>query len=283
MQVVEGVARVRFYRARVPARGNNDIFRQHYPVSEDHGQRPVVPARPPHAAAGQQARQASLPDRTNPVHTTGATALITEILTTLALGLLIGFTGALAPGPTLVATINASLGGDRKAGLKVSLGHIVIETAIFFLIILGLASVATPFTTAIAVIGGIALIVFGILTISGSRTASLSAAPAGAAANPYMAGLLTSAANPYFWIWWLSVGSALLISSLAGGLFFAVIFMIGHWGADVSWYLFVSTGVAKGRAILPDTTYHRIMAACGVFLVLFGLYYLSGPVLSFVQ
>ena len=146
--------------------------------------------------------------------------MITEILTTLALGLLIGFTGALAPGPTLVATINASLGGDRKAGLKVSLGHIVIETAIFFLIILGLASVATPFTTAIAVIGGIALIVFGILTISGSRTASLSAAPAGAAANPYMAGLLTSAANPYFWIWWLSVGSALLISSLAGGALF---------------------------------------------------------------
>jgi threonine/homoserine/homoserine lactone efflux protein len=205
--------------------------------------------------------------------------LSAEILSTLLLGFLIGFTGALAPGPTLVATINASLAGDWKAGLKVSLGHIVIETAIFFLIILGLASVATPYTTAIAVFGGIALIVFGVLTIRGSRSATLSTGPVQVGANPYMAGLLTSAANPYFWIWWLSVGSALLISSLAGGLLLAVVFMIGHWGADVSWYVFVSTGVSKGKAILSDTAYHHIMAACGAFLIIFGLWYLAGPFL----
>jgi threonine/homoserine/homoserine lactone efflux protein len=209
--------------------------------------------------------------------------LLTEILSTLVLGFLIGLTGALAPGPTLVATINASLAGNWTAGLKVSLGHIIIETAIFFIIILGLAGFAAPYTTAIAVIGGIALIVFGIMTIAGSRSASLSAAPAQAAANPYMAGLLTSAANPYFWIWWLSVGSALLISSLAGGLLFAVVFMLGHWAADTGWYVFVSTGIAKGRAILADTTYHRIMAACGIFLVIFGLYYCSGPFLPLTR
>jgi threonine/homoserine/homoserine lactone efflux protein len=202
-----------------------------------------------------------------------------DILSTLALGLLIGFTGALAPGPTLVATINASLAGNWTAGLKVSLGHIVIETAIFFLIILGLASVASPYTTLIAVVGGIALIVFGVLTLLGSRTATLSAPPAQQGSGPYMAGLVTSAANPYFWIWWLSVGSALLIQSLEGGLLFAAVFMIGHWGADTIWYTFVSTSIAKGKSLLSDRAYHGVMAACGVFLVLFGLYYLSGALL----
>lgn len=210
----------------------------------------------------------------------GASTLPPEILSTLALGFLIGLTGALAPGPTLVATINASLAGNWTAGLKVSLGHIIIETGIFFLIILGLASVATPYTTAIAVIGGTALILFGVMTINGSRAATLSAAPAQVAASPYLAGFLTSAANPYFWIWWLSVGSALLISSLEGGLILAVAFMAGHWGADTAWFTFVSTSVARGRTILSDATYHHIMAACGVFLILFGLYYLAGPLLS---
>jgi threonine/homoserine/homoserine lactone efflux protein len=204
-----------------------------------------------------------------------------EILSTLVLGFLIGLTGALAPGPTLVATINASLAGNWTAGLKVSLGHIVIETAIFFLIILGLVSIASPYTTTIALVGGIALIIFGIMTIAGSRTATLSSAPAQAVSSPYMAGVLTSAANPYFWIWWLSVGSALLISSLEGGLLLAAVFMIGHWGADTAWLTFVSTGVAKGKTILSDTIYHRIMAACGVFLIIFGLYYLSGPVMAY--
>jgi len=209
--------------------------------------------------------------------------MLAELLSTLILGLLIGFTGALAPGPTLVATINASLKGDWKAGLRVSLGHIVIETAIFFLIILGFAAVAQPYTSAIAIIGGFALIVFGILTILGSRTASLGTGTAQAAADPYVAGLVTSAANPYFWIWWLTAGCAFLLQSLAGGLLLAIAFMIGHWGADVSWYTFVSTSVAKGRTILQENTYHLIMAACGVFLIVFGLWYLSGPVLAVLR
>jgi len=202
--------------------------------------------------------------------------LLYEILSTLGLGFLIGLTGALAPGPTLVATINASLAGNWTAGLKISLGHIVIETAIFFLIILGLAGIASPYTLVIAVVGGIALLLFGIMTIAGSRTATLSTPPAQAVASPYMAGLLTSAANPYFWIWWLSVGSALLIKSLEGGLLLAGVFMIGHWSADTLWFTFISTGVAKGKTILSDTTYHRVMAACGVFLIIFGLWYLLG-------
>jgi threonine/homoserine/homoserine lactone efflux protein len=199
-----------------------------------------------------------------------------EILSTLVLGFLIGLTGALAPGPTLVATINASLTGNWTAGLKVSLGHIVIETGIFFLIILGLASVASPYTTVIALIGGIALVVFGIMTIFRSRRATLAAGPVQGEASPYMAGFLTSAANPYFWIWWLSVGSALLIQSLEGGILLAGVFMIGHWAADTGWFTFVSTSVAKGRTLLSDRTYHGVMAACGVFLIIFGLYYLSG-------
>lgn len=206
----------------------------------------------------------------------------TDLLSTLVLGFLIGLTGALAPGPTLVATIHASLAGDWKTGLKVSLGHIVVETAIFILIVLGLATLARPYTTLIAVVGGIALIVFGILTLRGCRDASLAAAvQAGsgtATANPYMAGLLTSAANPYFWIWWLSVGSTMVIAGLEGGLVLAGAFMIGHWAADTGWYTLVSTGVSRGKTVLSDRTYRIVMAACGVFLVLFGLYYLAGAV-----
>ncbi len=60
-----------------------------------------------------------------------------DLLSMLLLGFVIGLTGALAPGPTLVATINASLAGNWTTGLKISLGHIVVETVIFLLIVLG--------------------------------------------------------------------------------------------------------------------------------------------------
>jgi len=198
-----------------------------------------------------------------------------DIFQMVFLGFVIGLTGALAPGPTLVATINASINGDWMTGLKVSLGHAIVELFIVILILFGLATIALPYTPLIAAVGGIALIVFGALTIMGSRQATLSASPHQPVSNPYVAGLVTSAANPYFWIWWLSVGSAMVIAGLEGGLVLAGAFMIGHWTADTVWYTLVSSGVSQGRTLLSDTAYRNIMIFCGIFLILFGIYYLS--------
>jgi len=197
-----------------------------------------------------------------------------DIIQTFLLGLMIGLTGALAPGPTLVATINASITGDWKIGPKVTLGHMITESVIFILIVLGLATLALPYTTAIALIGGIALIVFGVLTITGSRGASLNGPVTGTVSNPYIAGLVTSVANPYFWIWWLTIGSAMVIAGLAGGIVLAAVFMVGHWCADLGWLTLVSAGVSQGKTILSDMYYRRVMGVCGVFLILFGAYYL---------
>ena len=197
-----------------------------------------------------------------------------DVLQTFLLGLVIGLTGALAPGPTLVATINASISCDWKIGPKVVVGHMIAESVIFLLIVLGLATLALPYTSAIALIGGIALIAFGALTIAGSRRATLNGPVTGTVSNPYLAGLVTSVANPYFWIWWLTIGSAMVIAGLSGGIVLAAVFMVGHWCADLGWFTLVSAGVSQGRTILSDTTYRWIMGACGVFLILFGAYYL---------
>ncbi len=200
-----------------------------------------------------------------------------DIIQMFILGLVIGLTGALAPGPTLVATINTSLSGGWTSGPKIMIGHMIAETVIFFLIVLGLATLALPYMTAVALIGGISLILFGVLTLIGMRQATLQN-PGGAPAvgNPYLAGLVTSAANPYFWIWWLTIGSAMVIAGLQGGLVLAGVFMAGHWCADLGWYTIVSTGISRGRTVLSDMTYRLVMGACGIFLVLFGAYYLSG-------
>jgi threonine/homoserine/homoserine lactone efflux protein len=198
-----------------------------------------------------------------------------EIIEMLAMAFTIGLTGALAPGPTLVATVNSSLESGWTAGPKIAVGHALVETLVFLLIVGGLALTAQQYSHYIAWLGGLALIAFGILTMNGSKNATISSPEGQTVGNPYLAGMLTSAANPYFWIWWLSIGSALVISGLQGGLIMAGLFMIGHWGADFGWYTLVSMSLDKGRSILSETNYRRILAVCGGFLVLFGLYYLS--------
>ena len=175
-----------------------------------------------------------------------------EILQMLAMAFTIGLTGALAPGPTLVATVNSSLKEGWKAGPKVAAGHALVETVIFLLIIGGLADAMQEYSRTIALAGGLALIIFGFMTVKGSRSATLAAPEGQVIGNAYLAGVVTSAANPYFWIWWLSVGSALVLSGLQAGLIMAALFMIGHWVADFGWLILVSISLDRGRSILSE-------------------------------
>ncbi|MCK9565410.1 MAG: LysE family translocator [Methanothrix sp.] len=197
-----------------------------------------------------------------------------EILQMLAMAFTIGLTGALAPGPTLVAAVNSSLKEGWTAGPKVAAGHALVETIIFLLIIGGLADAIQGYSRAIALAGGLALIIFGFMTMKGSRSATLAAPQGQVIGNAYMAGIVTSAANPYFWIWWLSIGSALVLSGLSSGVIMAAVFLIGHWGADFGWYTLVSSSLDRGRDILTEKSYRRILGICGGFLVCFGIYFL---------
>ena len=198
-----------------------------------------------------------------------------EAIEVLIMAFTVGLTGALAPGPTLVATVNSSLECGWTAGPKVAAGHALVEVLVFLIIVGGMAVAMQQYSHYIALIGGLALIAFGILTVKESRGAKMVSPEGQPVGNPYLAGVLTSAANPYFWIWWLSIGSAMVIDGLGGGIMMAALFLIGHWFADFGWFTLVSTSLDRGKGILSEANYRRILAACGGFLMLFGLYYIS--------
>ncbi len=128
------------------------------------------------------------------------------------LGFLIGLTGALAPGPTLIATINASLKGGWSMGPRVTFGHIVVEILMVILIIAGLSVILGGYSWIVAGVGGVALVVFGTLTILESRHPGINfgqRTPVGGTTvpRPFVAGVVTSMSNPYCWLWWFSVGT----------------------------------------------------------------------------
>lgn len=198
-----------------------------------------------------------------------------EILQMLFMAFTIGLTGALAPGPTLVATVNSSLKEGWTAGPKVAAGHALVEVLVFLSIVGGLSVAMQQYSRTVSIAGGLALIVFGIMTARGSKSATLAVPEGQVIGNAYLAGIITSAANPYFWIWWLSIGSALVLSGLHSGIIMAALFMIGHWFADFGWLILVSISLDRGRSILSPKSYRRILAICGVFLVCFGIYFLS--------
>ncbi|HJH29704.1 MAG TPA: LysE family translocator [Methanosarcinaceae archaeon] len=201
-----------------------------------------------------------------------------EIFDMLLVGFAVGLSGALMPGPMLFATIDSSLKRGWIAGPEVVFGHALLELVIAVLIVLGLTSfIGSEAISIISVVGGIVLIVFGAMTIKGASDASEALHSDGAfVSSPVMAGILTSASNPYFWIWWLAAGSALVMRGLEISLIAVAFFVIGHWMADLGWYSLVSASFSRGKSLMSSKTYERILVSCGVFLIVFGAWFAIG-------
>ena len=190
------------------------------------------------------------------------------------MGFAIGLTGALAPGPTLVATIQSALHYGWSSGPRVTLGHIIAELGVVILIAAGISTLPGSVQPLIAFAGGIALIIFGTLTILEARIAVIdTGSTCEKRAGPIMAGLFTSISNPFFWIWWFSVGGALLLSSFSQGISGLLAFIIGHWSADLVWFSLVSLSIHRSRCVLSKSMYRIILGLCGISLIFFGIWF----------
>ncbi|WP_406661101.1 LysE family transporter [Methanolobus sp. ZRKC3] len=200
-----------------------------------------------------------------------------ELIEMLVIGFVVGMTGALVPGPMLFATIDASLKSGWKAGPKVFVGHAIIESLVCILIIFGITSVSDNIIFAISIIGGGILVIFGLMTIRGAKSAANSIEKhTSSSGNPLAIGIITSATNPYFWLWWLAAGSALVLRGLETGILAALLFVIGHWIADLSYFTAVSTSFSHGKKVMSPKVYERVLLSCGLFLVLFGSWFVLG-------
>ena len=200
-----------------------------------------------------------------------------ELLEMLTIGFAVGMTGALVPGPMLFATIDTSLKRGWRAGPEIFIGHAILEFLVCILIIFGITAVSDNTVLAISIAGGATLVVFGILTMRNAKGAASSMHEYGATnSNPMLAGIITSASNPYFWLWWLAAGSALVLRGLEISILAAAMFVIGHWFADLGYFTIVSTSFSKGKRLMSPKVYERVLMSCGLFLVLFGSWFIIG-------
>ena len=88
--------------------------------------------------------------------------------------------------------------------------------------------------------------------------------------HPVLAGVLVSLSNPYWTLWWATVGLGYIVLSLKQGTAGLVSFFSGHILSDLAWYSLVAGAVAGGRRFLTPAVYRGILVCCGAFLIFLG-------------
>ena len=206
-----------------------------------------------------------------------------ELLNFIATVVLVTASGALAPGPLFFAVVSHGTRSGAKGGLAFSIGHTLVEFPLVLLLALVFGEVvsevagkpAVKISTGIA--GGLVLLIFGAMQIHYFLT-SKSDTPAYAGVtsrNPLLLGLVFTGLNPYFIVWWLTVGSKLVVDALAFGLLLGVLLMyVSHVWMDYAWLTMVAHFAHVGTKIAGTRWYRAVMTLFGAVLVYFGLTFL---------
>ncbi len=208
---------------------------------------------------------------------------MTPLIGILATSFLLALSGALMPGPLLTVTINESLSRGAWTGPLLIVGHGLLELLVVVVILWGLGTVLhnNLVLAVVAFAGSGVMLWMGYSMLRGVRSLTLSGAPARtekgavmkALQHPVFAGIVVSISNPYWTVWWLTIGLAYIFIAAKVGIWGVVIFFFGHILADFLWYSIVSTSVSFGRKFMTDGIYRGVVTVCGVFLLGFSLYF----------
>jgi threonine/homoserine/homoserine lactone efflux protein len=187
----------------------------------------------------------------------------------------ISVSGVMAPGPLFAANVAYGLKGGVKTGLKMAYGHTVVELPLVILIGIGAISLTTisQFREIISILGALGLFVF-----AGIQIRSIIKKPSvvfEGKHGPFLAGILLSGLNPFFLIWWFTIGFKLITDALVIYSVIGIGIMFGfHIWMDYAWLCFVAFLSSKGKRIISNKNYTIFMLAISGILVYFGINFL---------
>jgi threonine/homoserine/homoserine lactone efflux protein len=191
-----------------------------------------------------------------------------SLLTFLFEAIFISLSGVMAPGP-ITATILGQGNNSPHAGAFVAIGHGIIEFPLMISIFYGFGYLLTLsyIKAGIAFFGGIFLLLMGIDMFRTMNQPDITSNKY--SYHPVTAGFLLSIGNPYFIIWWATIGAALIVHSFKFGMLGFIIFMFVHWLCDFVWFYFLSALSFKGGKFFGKGFQKISFAICGVFLFFF--------------
>ena len=192
----------------------------------------------------------------------------------------ISLSGVMAPGPVTAAAIGMGT-RSRFAGSLIAIGHGIVEFPLIILIVLGVGGVLKlpAAQIGIGLAGGIILLVMGVGMLRTLRSVEQHEDRLDGG-SPVLTGILLTAIQPYFLLWWATVGLALATQAADLGIWAFVLFAMVHWVCDFVWLSILSWASYKGSTVLGPGIMRIMLTICALALVFFGVCFVIRAVMA---
>ena len=184
----------------------------------------------------------------------------------------ISVTGVMLPGPMTAATVAKGY-NNRHAGAWIAAGHGIVEIPLIAAIYFGLGHViASPQVSQVMYLaGGLVLVYLGLRMFgsSGRSPGTVGGLPN----SPLVTGIVITATNPAFYIWWATVGVALVAGAARFGPVAIALLALVHLPCDLIWSEFLSVGTFKSRRWWTAKVQKIVFGVCALVLIGFGAWF----------
>jgi threonine/homoserine/homoserine lactone efflux protein len=208
---------------------------------------------------------------------------ITDEYLFLASVVLISMSGVLMPGPLFAVTIQKAC-KRKTAGALIAVGHAIVEVPLMFAIFFVLSQFKIPGFVQIAVglVGGVLMVAMGVQTFRNRNKAV--EAPASSLRDSVLAGVYTTAVNAGFVLWWLTIGTTLILNAQLFGIIGFSLFAGVHWLCDLSFYTVTALAIFKSQQLWSQRWNQQLKMGITLFCVAvfigFGVYFAGSALWS---
>jgi threonine/homoserine/homoserine lactone efflux protein len=214
--------------------------------------------------------------------------------------------GVLSPGPLFLANLMYGSKQGYQAGIKIANGHMAVELLLIILLSLGifglsLFTLGAGALRTIGLIGGIAVIFFSVAQIlnitkkiSYTRDINRDSKNKNLRVSyetyffildkintkidrgPLIIGIIFTVMNPFFLIWWLTVGLKLISDSVYtfGVIEGVIILFLFHIWMDYVWLVVTAYSISKGQSLFKIKFYYFFIICISIILISYGFYLL---------
>jgi threonine/homoserine/homoserine lactone efflux protein len=187
----------------------------------------------------------------------------------LGLGLTMGLSAGISPGPLLALVITATLRSGLGGGLRVALAPLLTDAPIIALSVLFAGLLPRVVLCWVGVAGGLVVIWMGVEILRSARDARLPGAqgPVAEPGRELWRGVAVNALNPHPYLFWATIGGPALIQGWHVSGWHALAFLAPFYGLLVGSKMALAWAVSRRAGGLSATWYRRLLTGCSLLLL----------------
>jgi threonine/homoserine/homoserine lactone efflux protein len=202
------------------------------------------------------------------------------MITYLILGVTMGLTAGLSPGPLLMLLISETIKQNRKAGMMVACVPLITDLPIVLVSLFVLKAIS-DYHFILGIISVLGALYLGYLAYENIKLKHYDPYIEEIGSKSLRKGIITNFLNPNPYLFWITIGAPTVLKGYRTGIFLSLFFVIGFYMFLVGSKIIVALLVDRSKALLKSSLYIWLIRFLGIILLVFSLIFIKEGLVHF--